>query len=341
MRTKLFYLLLLMTPLFLTNCEKEMSESITETPAIEEAVISTDLGDDLEDYTEGEVSERFFDNFTFFTLSQALECTGLTDAVFSGNKTLYAPSDAAFKKLGLNRHNICSALDAETLTNILVYHVADEIIKPNEKGCVELLDGNIAQLKREGWRRNINDSRIYLKWTQRGSDYRVRVYGIDQVLTPPTANIATTANSVDIFASLYAAVLAADPAVAAALTNEDAVYTVFAPTNEAFGDLLNALGFESLPALVEGIGVENLTTVLLYHVVDGCAFSNDLRNGLEIETLQGESVEVDLKNLSILDKTGDPSPLVPGLLDVLTSNGIVHGINKVLLPDAILNALAN
>jgi transforming growth factor-beta-induced protein len=307
---------------------------------MEEATIDTNLGDDLEDYTDGEVNERFFDNFTFFTLSQALECADLTDAVFSGNKTLYAPSDAAFKKLGLNQHNICD-LGAEALTKILVYHVAGEIINPGEKGCVELLDGNIAQLKKEGRKRFINDSRIYLKWTQRGSDYKVRVYAINEVLTPPTTNIAATANSVDLFASLYAAVLAADPAVAAALTNEDAIYTVFAPTNEAFGDLLSALGFASLPELVEGIGVNNLTTVLLYHVVDGCAFSNDLRDGLEIKTLQGESVEVDLKNLSILDKTGEPSPLVPDFLDVLTSNGIVHGIDKVLLPQEILDALSN
>ena len=48
---------------------------------------------------------------------------------------------------------------------------------------------------------------------------------------------------------------------------------------------------------------------------------------------------MDLANLSILDKTGTPSGLVVEGLDILTSNGIVHTINKVLLPQVIIDAL--
>ena len=85
--------------------------------------------------------------------------------------------------------------------------------------------------------------------------------------------------------------------------------------------------------------MEGLSTILLYHVVDACAFSNDLRNNLELETLQGETITVDLKNLAIEDKTGTPAPLDAEGLDILTSNGIVHTINKVLLPQVIIDAL--
>jgi len=138
---------------------------------------------------------------------------------------------------------------------------------------------------------------------------------------------------------LVSAVLAADPAVAAALSDETAIYTVFAPTNQAFDDLIAALGLADLNDLVNTLGVPNLTTVLLYHVYGGCAFSNDLSDGQMIPTLQGETLEVDLQNLTILDKSTSPAGLVPTGLDVLTSNGIVHTVDKVLLPQAIINQL--
>lgn len=343
MKTKFYFLLLLITPLFLTNCTKELPIE-TETQ-LQEAIfseINMDLGEDIENLSTDEAVSRGIKNFTFFTLSKALQCTGLDAAVFSGTKTVYAPSDAAFEKLGLNSHNICEALDAETLASILTYHVAEGKVNLGVQGCVELVDGNIAQLQKQRNRRFINDSRLYFAWNQKGRNFKLRVYAIDNVLMPPTDNIVTTAvGSPELFSSLVAAVLAADPGIAAALSNEDAIYTVFAPTNQAFADLLGALGFASLPELVEGIGVEALSTVLLYHVADACAFSNNLSDGLEVQTLQGESIEVDLENLSIIDKTGTPSGLVPEALDILTSNGIVHTIDKVLLPQAILNALAN
>jgi len=189
------------------------------------------------------------------------------------------------------------------------------------------------------YKRFINDSRIYLGWTQRGHGYKLRVYAITDVLLPPTDNIVATAASVSDFSSLVAAVLAADPAIAAALSDEDAIYTVFAPTNQAFADLVLALGYNDLNDLVAGIGVNALSTVLLYHVADACAFSNNLSDGQSIATLQGETVDVDLNNLSLIDKSGAPAGLVPTGLDVLTSNGVVHTIDKVLLPQAIINAL--
>ncbi len=337
MKTKLIYLLIALTPLFTISCSKdnlpidEQQDTATE--------ISMEVAEELEYLEEQEAKDRSHSYFTFRTLNQALHCTGLNAALFSGKKTIYAPSDAAFEKLGLNRHNICDALDTETLTAILLYHVAGRIVKLNEKGCVELLDGNIAQLKRDSWKRFINDSRIYLAWQQKGHDYKLRVYAITDVLMPPTDNIVTTASGAEMFSSLVSAVLAADPGIATALSNEDAIYTVFAPTNQAFADLIDALGVGDLNGLVSAIGVEALSTVLLYHVADACAFSNNLADGLEVATLQGETVEVDLDNLSLIDKTGTPSALVVEGLDILTSNGVVHTIDKVLLPQVILDAL--
>jgi uncharacterized surface protein with fasciclin (FAS1) repeats len=63
---------------------------------------------------------------TFSTLISAVTCTGLVPALNTPGApylTVFAPTDAAFTKLGLNAGNICSALDAATLTKILEYHV--------------------------------------------------------------------------------------------------------------------------------------------------------------------------------------------------------------------------
>jgi len=337
MKIKLFLLVLVLG--IVTACEKDQSVSEETQTTTEEKAVDFEIGEEVEYLEEDGVQDRSYKYYTFHTLNKALNCTGLGDALFSGRKTIYAPSDAAFEKLGLNSHNICDALDAETLSKILLYHVSDRIVKLKEKGCVELLDGNIAQLKRQNHRRFINDSRIYLKWTQKGHGYKLRVYAITDVLSVPMNNIATTAAKSDAFNVLFSAVLAADPSIATALTNEDAIFTVFAPTNQAFVDLLGVFGLSTLEELVGAIGVDNLSKVLLYHVVDGCAFSNNLEDGLQIPTLQGESVEVDLDNLQIIDKTADPSGLIPAALDILTSNGVVHGIDKVLLPQEILDAL--
>jgi uncharacterized surface protein with fasciclin (FAS1) repeats len=61
----------------------------------------------------------------FSTLIAALSCTGLVPALDGkGQYTVFAPTDAAFGNLGLNASNICNALPTETLTSVLLYHVA-------------------------------------------------------------------------------------------------------------------------------------------------------------------------------------------------------------------------
>jgi len=332
------FLSLSLCALFVISCEKDYV-SYNETAQQEtNSKVIIEVGEAFEPLANDETFAKTGYN-SFNTLNQALHCAGLIDPLFTGNKTIYAPSDAAFEKLGLNAHNICDALDKETLTSILLYHVVDENVRLKEKGCVSMLDGNIAQLNRNDHKFFINDSKLFLKWTQRGHDYKLKVYAIKHVLTPPANNIVATAAGADMFSILVEAVLAADPAIAEALSNEDAVFTVFAPTNDAFVDLLTALGLNSLNEVVEAIGVEGLSTILLYHVVDACAFSNNLEDGLSLTTLQGETLTVDLKNLSLIDKSETPSSLVAEGLDILTSNGIVHTIDKVLLPKAILDAL--
>ena len=340
-----FMFIIVCSSVLVTSCSyDDLADSGSEDT--EGLVIDVESGDEYEEFApEGEVLERSTNRYTFHTLNQALHCTGLNKALFSGIKSIFAPTDEAFEKLGLDKSNVCD-IPTEDLTAILLYHVADGAIQDKEVGCEKMLDGNIVQVERNGRKRFVNDVRNTFSFRQFRSarhgraGYYLKVFGVNEVLTVPTDNIVNTAvGAAPEFTSLVAAVLAADPAIAAALSDEDAVYTVFAPTNQAFADLLAALGLGSLEDAVDAVGVEGLSTILLYHVVDACAFSNDLSDGLEVATLQGETLEVDLDNLAILDKSGTPSGLIPSSLDILTSNGIIHAIDKVLLPQAIIDAL--
>ena len=337
-----YCLALLFAGVFFQSCSKDNNAEVAA-PSVENQLISVDLAQDFEQLDESMAGERGGALYSFRTLNQALICTGLNAAVFSGFKTIYAPSDFAFAKLGLDPSNVCDALDAQTLSDILLYHVTDGTVSTRDRGCLTQIDGNIAQLSDQmvgRFRRVfINETRIISAFNLGGRMNSLRIYVLTDVLQVPDQTIVETAIGADQFSVLVSAVLAADPAIAAALSDPDQIFTLFAPTNEAFLDLLAALNLSSLDDLVAAIGVDGLSTVLLYHVVDGCAFSNDLSDGQTFTTLQGEMITVDLNNLGIQDKTMDLSPLDVNGLNIRTSNGIVHTIGKVLLPDAILQNL--
>ena len=118
-------------------------------------------------------------------------------------------------------------------------------------------------------------------------------------------------------------------------------YTVFAPTNEAFVSLLNDLGdnYNSLEDFDTAAEKELLATILTYHVSAGAFVeSGDLTDNQEIPTVQGESlVAVTTHEISVFDKTGVGSQVIGA--DNIASNGIVHIIDKVLLPQAVLDQL--
>ncbi|WP_199912702.1 fasciclin domain-containing protein, partial [Muricauda brasiliensis] len=118
-------------------------------------------------------------------------------------------------------------------------------------------------------------------------------------------------------------------------------FTVFAPTNEAFNDLLAQLdGFDSLDDFSSQQLQDLLAVILTYHVVADAAFSTDLTDGMSLTTLQGSSLQVVIDgDVFIQDATDVPAQVVDA--DIEVSNGVVHVIDKVLLPQAILDELAD
>lgn len=102
----------------------------------------------------------------------------------------------------------------------------------------------------------------------------------------------------------------------------DGPFTVFAPTNDAFADLLEALDITAEELLAQ----PDLANVLLYHVVAGEVLAGDLEDGMEAETVNGETVTFDL--------SGDPMVNDSNIVqtDIEASNGVIHVIDAVLVP---------
>ncbi|WP_240751480.1 fasciclin domain-containing protein [Flagellimonas onchidii] len=160
------------------------------------------------------------------------------------------------------------------------------------------------------------------------------------ILYPPTPNIVELAQSVDDLSLLVDALIQADAGLVGVLSG-DGPFTVFAPTNEAFEDLLHALGddYHSLADFDTDEEKALLAKILTYHVVSGAAVaSGDLYNHQELHTVQGESLFAIIDHgVSIRDKTHVDAKVKNADNDA--SNGIVHIINKVLLPQEVLDEL--
>jgi len=101
-------------------------------------------------------------------------------------------------------------------------------------------------------------------------------------------------------------------------------YTVFAPTNAAFADIQS-----TVDTLLEPGNKTDLQQVLTYHVVPGTYTAADLKDGQKLKTVEGQDLTVSIKDgvVKVNDATVEAT-------DITASNGVVHVINKVLVPPA-------
>jgi len=118
------------------------------------------------------------------------------------------------------------------------------------------------------------------------------------------------------------------------LTGENKL-TLFAPTNMAFENLQMALGFDvPSPELTCMLGPELVFAVLGYHVTEGRRFSNSVfnkKNNKEIEMLVAGSI-ISTPDLTIWDGAGQEIGVVPPLVNINASNGVIHVVDTVMLP---------
>jgi uncharacterized surface protein with fasciclin (FAS1) repeats len=257
------------------------------------------------------------------TLAAVVTAAELVDALSGeGPFTVFAPTDAAFDALP---EGTLEALldDIPALTDILLYHVA-----AGKAFSTDLSDGQkIVTLQGQRLTVTINEDGVFI------NDAKVTVvdleadngvvHVIDAVLLPadlPATVVDIIVGSED-HTTLAAAVTAAD--LIEALQGEGP-FTVFAPTDAAF----DALPEGTVEALLDDI--PTLTEILLYHVAAGKAFSTDLADGQEIETLQGEKLIVTINEDGVFINDAKVT-----VVDLEADNGVVHVIDAVLIPDVV------
>jgi uncharacterized surface protein with fasciclin (FAS1) repeats len=149
----------------------------------------------------------------------------------------------------------------------------------------------------------------------------------------PTKNIVENAVNSKDHTTLVAAVKAAG---LVETLSGPGPFTVFAPTNEAF----NALPAGTVETLVKPENKETLTKILTYHVVSGKMTSSDLMKAIKagggkatLTTVQGEKLTAMMKGskgIELKDEKGGTSTVT--IADVMQSNGVIHVIDKVLMP---------
>ncbi len=267
----------------------------------------------------------------FTILTAALETAGLTEALQGeGPFTVFAPTDAAFENL-LSALSISAEdlLAQPKLADVLLYHVvAGEVMSGDLQNgmTAETLGGQMITVDlSEGVK--INTSAVITADIKASNGV---IHVIDTVLIPETFQLASAPAAVpsivDIavsnpdFSILVAALAKAELVEA---LQAEGPFTVFAPTNAAFEALLGELGITA----EELLGQPQLADVLLYHVVSGAILSTDLQNGMTAETLGGQTITVDLTDGVKINKSAVE------IADIQASNGVIHVIDSVLIPE--------
>lgn len=140
-------------------------------------------------------------------------------------------------------------------------------------------------------------------------------------------DIVDTAASNEKFSTLVAAVKAAG---LVDTLKSDGPFTVFAPTNAAF----EALPEGTLDNLLKPEGRDQLVAILKYHVVPGKVAAKDVVKLSTAETALGRNVDIKIKNDEVM--VNDAKVV---MTDIKTSNGIIHVIDTVILPEDELASL--
>ncbi len=264
------------------------------------------------------------DNSNFSTLVTAVAAAELLPALTNpaGTYTVFAPTNDAFAALG----DVVSDLLVDPtgdLADILLYHVLGDSVASTvltNGMIVDALntDNTLKITVKSAGGVAINQAMVTT------ADIRTSngiVHVIDAVLLP-NETVVDVALDNSNFSTLVTAVIAAE--LLPALTNPAGTYTVFAPTNDAFAELGSTVD----DLLLDPTG--DLANILLYHVLGTTVLAADLVDDSKVATLLvGDSVTVELtggvfiNNATVIDPNNE------------TGNGVVHAINKVLLPGSI------
>ena len=267
----------------------------------------------------------------FSILVEAVVAADLATTLSSpGPLTVFAPTNDAFAallaELGVTKDQLLA--DKALLTAVLTYHVLPaKVLRADVPAgkAITTVQGGIFKVDAVGGDLVITDGRnrtAKITATNLETSNGV-IHVVDKVILPADKNVVQTAQALPDFSILVDAVVAAN---LQGTLSGSGPFTVFAPTNAAFAALLAELGVTKDELLAD---VPLLTRVLTYHVVSGRVLKADVPVGAAIPTVEGGTFTIDA-GLAITDQSARQSAIVG--TDVLASNGVIHVVDRVLLP---------
>jgi uncharacterized surface protein with fasciclin (FAS1) repeats len=282
----------------------------------------------------GSIAEIADCNSSFDTLYAAVDAAGLGTTLSGGEFTVFAPTDDAFDQLftalGVTPAEFLARTD---LADILTYHVLSGTV--NSSAATDLAgmsDNTTPTVETSSVTVNLSDGNLFVNRSQVvNADVEADngiIHAIDKVLIPPGYfNIVETAQADGRFTTLVAAVVAADLVDTLATTDD---LTVFAPTDDAFADLIaNNDAFNNAADI---LALSNLSDILSYHVLTS-EVDATTAIGLTGNTTPSFLTDADLA-ISYVDPDLFINTSKVIVADVDASNGLIHAIDKVLLPPA-------
>jgi len=259
---------------------------------------------------------------SFKTLAAALTAAGLVETLQGkGPFTVFAPTDEAFAKLPAGTvENLLKPENKALLTAILTYHVvpgnvmAKDVVKLSNAGTV---NGQRVDIRTKDGKVMIDNATV-TKADIACSNGVIHV--IDSVILPADKDIVDTAVNAGSFGTLVTAVKAAG---LVDTLKGPGPFTVFAPTDEAFGKLPK----ETIASLLLPENKAKLASILTYHVVPGRVYADQVVKTPSATTVQGGKVsfKVDGGKAMINDANIVTT-------DIETSNGVIHVIDTVIMP---------
>ena len=247
----------------------------------------------------------------------------------AGTFTVFAPTDDAFKAAGFPNVKAVQDAPADVLQGILLYHaLGSKVVSSAVQGAsalaVATLAGKDFYVSGNNGYVWVNDATVITKDIMANNGV---IHVIDKVLMAPSKNLVELAQSVPQLSTLVAAVVQlGQPTIDLLATGGP--FTVMAPTNDAFANLLTALGKGSLAEIPNDL----LAAVLTYHVIPGRVFSYNLSEGLMPATANGEKLTFSLDGGATVKGKSNATASNIIAVNVLGTNGVVHVIDQVLLP---------
>lgn len=304
-----------------------------------QACSSSDEHNPGDPQTQLNIVETAIEDGRFTTLVAALEAANLADDLAgTGPLTVFAPTDDAFDNLPAGTVELLlEPANQAALIDILTFHVVDGEVSSADALA---LDGtSAAMLNGLSVRIDVvNDALILSLDGNReamvtATDIAATngvIHVIDAVLDPEDAveDIVNTAIDNGNFNTLVTALTAAE------LDDElqgTGPFTVFAPTDQAFGKLPDG----TIEFLLQPANKDTLSNILTYHVIGGSVLSPVALSldGKNVTMLNGGIVAIDIAASELILNLGGNRQATVTVTDVLASNGVIHVIDTVLDPD--------